>query len=507
MARKIPYNINRFDGGMTDAIRNTSDPTKFSFISHFDIYRDPNQMYVMPGFESFNGFASDANGLKIYDVRTFTTSTDDRLVYAVGTKSDGTGSKVFQVNESTPDTEWSVATSTVEGTNDLLSRPFFRNIDGFFLYPASNAGNLIIGKNGASAYATITPGTSVITSTDRYSAEKAFNGVTYVTNSSFSNVRSLTSTAFSDAKSIGGTGRDLASGDYTVGVAQSLTSPTGGSVLIWDAASLLADQNIRLNNTRPLAIGYVNGGWTIANETGLYENSTVSGGGNGVSSIAVNYISGESTYKLWEYRGYPAAQFTENDMFSVKGNYQGTAMFHARMATDSGQTTFISGVFAVGNNRPDSPVAVSQLLNTSSLGVVETVYNSGRRFYFAHGLDGSVSRLQRFDTGTYDVPAVIETLIYGSESPYQKELNGMAVVTENLPSGASIKAEYRTDVDSSWTELATSSTVGKQKHVFTRASGTPIGKFQEIQFRITATGKITIKNIKFDLTETDDLSF
>jgi len=65
--------------------------------------------------------------------------------------------------------------------------------------------------------------------------------------------------------------------------------------------------------------------------------------------------------------------------------------------------------------------------------------------------------------------------------------------------------QYRTEPDGSWVSLGTS-TSGK-KHNFTRANGVPIGKFQEIQFRIIATGKIVITGLSVGLSESDDLPY
>ena len=46
MSRKLTYNINRFDGGMSDDLR-TSDLSKCAYVSHFDIYCDKNRLNSM----------------------------------------------------------------------------------------------------------------------------------------------------------------------------------------------------------------------------------------------------------------------------------------------------------------------------------------------------------------------------------------------------------------------------------------------------------------------------
>jgi hypothetical protein len=509
MARKRVYNHNRFDGGMTDSPRDTSNLTKLAYISHLDIYRDPNRMFVMPGFEKVQGFGSDPDGIKAYDLRAFTDSVDARSIYALGTRVDGTGSKAFELNDATGATTWVAGGSlnTIEGADTIPQRPFLAYINPSLLYPVNNAGFLNIGVNGATTYSRFAPATTNLITDDKYNLERGFDNVVYFINPSTAGVRSLTSTTAPVAQSVGGSGRDIATGDYTIGILQQQSDPLRGSVLVWDSTSLLADQNVRLRNADVRAIGYINGSWAIAWNEGLFTGTSSSAGGNGRASIGVTIIAGETPYTIWEKDGFSANIHTENTQFAIKGGYNNSTMFYARMAENVGKTSYLGGVFCVGTAQPESPLAVSQLLNTETLGVVENVYNSGRRFYFSHNNDGSVSRLQRFDTGTYNVPATIETLIYGADSPYLKELNGISVVTENLPSGGSVVVSYRKDEDDAWTTMGTSDTIGKTKHNFTKANGTPIGRFQEIQFRIVITGKTAVKNIMVAVTETDDLSF
>jgi len=511
MARKRIYNTNRFDGGMTDSPRDTSNLTKLAYISHLDIYRDPNRMFVMPGFESVEGLGEDSDGIKIYDLRAFTDSVDARRIYALGTRADGTGSKIFEVDDQAGATTWVAGgvLNTVEGNHNMPDRPFLGYDNPKLLYPVNSGSGfgLSIGTNGASSYSRYNPTGFTVYDSTRFTLERGFNGTLYYVHGSSGGVRSVNASDAPLAKPVAGVPRDIASGDYTIGVLQQRSDPLRGSTLIWDAASLLADQNVRLRNADVRAIGHINGSWVVAWNEGLFTNSSSAAGGNGRASIGVTIIAGETPYTVWEKDGFSGSLYTDNDQFPIKGGYNNSVMFYARMARNVAKTEFDGGVYCVGTAQPESQIAVSQLLNTESLGVVENVFNSGRRFYFAHSNDGSVSRLQRFETGTYNVPATIETLIYGADSPYLKELNGISVVTEDLPAGGSVQCFYRTDEDDAWTTMGTSNTAGKQKHNFTKANGTPIGRFQEIQFRIVITGKTAVKNIMVAVTESDDLPF
>ena len=71
MARKRTYNINRFDGGITDDIR-SNDLSKCAHVSHFDIYCDRNRLIPMPSFTADQDTVSGgADDLQNYNVKAF----------------------------------------------------------------------------------------------------------------------------------------------------------------------------------------------------------------------------------------------------------------------------------------------------------------------------------------------------------------------------------------------------------------------------------------------------
>jgi hypothetical protein len=219
--------------------------------------------------------------------------------------------------------------------------------------------------------------------------------------------------------------------------------------------------------------------------------------------MSIKVASGRTAETMYRIYG---ATTTNGKIMPYRGKYRDAMLFYARVPTDATPTTYRQGIWAVGKCQIDSPLAISVPFDTSSLGEVNAVANFGAHYYFVHAGDGSISRLDT-PSGTYDVPATLETLMYGADSQNLKELNGISILTENLPASASIEVSYRTDTDSVWTSLGTSSTTGTQTHNFTRVAGVPIGKFREIQFRITATGKIVLKSYKVSINELDDLPF
>lgn len=509
MAKPRLYNHTRFDGGMTHNNRDTSDLTKSSFIAHLDIYRENHRAYVMPGFVSFNAYNGTATGLKTHDVRNFVNLSG--YIFALGTKADGTGSKVFQFLVGT-DSEWSNATTFgfhAEGAEDLIDHPFFTTVGGQGAYfPVKDGASAVdiarVQSNVYSAawYNRWLPSTPTGSFAYTYSV-RGFDGRNYlVKGGSGSGISEITtSTVTVDAKTTGIIPLAIASGDYSIGIAGVISNPRDSRVLVWDSASLLADQNIRLGSESVRVIGFPNNVYTTVSFPAFSDLET-----NGASQMAVRVLQGESAqliYKLYAPNA-TAAGIRQHD---INEYYFNAMLWYARIPTNAAGTEFVGGVWAAGAGSASSQFGVSMLLDTSTLGVVERAVQIGQSTFFAHNEDGSVSRLDDFETGTFDVPGYIETLFYGSDTPFLKQLEGVSVVTENLPVGGTVEVQYRTDENAAFISMGTSDTDNKQVHNFTKVAGVPIGKFREIQFKIILTGKIALKSYLVSTTENDDLSF
>lgn len=509
MARRKPYYINSFAGGMTHDIRNTNDLSKCAYISHFDIYRDPSQAFVMPGYVSDMHDGSTETGMKQYDIRAFRYYSGG--LYAVGTKSDGTGSKLF--TKATPTTaSWS-AVASGEGANNLATYTFLNGTSSSNQYwltvtsPNTLSVSYWNGSTVTDSYGTVGSGADTLAD-GTISKVRAFNDAIYFTkdgiDSELSQISGATHTEVAKDTSI--FAYDYASGDEQIGIFGYRTFPSRAQLLLWDSASILIDRKIEFGTGRGACIGYVSGVWVGVVNEGLDVRASTffDDESNDTASFAVKTASGAGAETLYRIFG---ATTTNAVIKALDGVHRDSWLFYARVPNDPTPTTYREGVWAVGKAGVGYPLAISVLMDTGSLGLIEAYHNFGQHHYFGHAEDGSISRLDTL-AGTYDIPAIYESLVFGADSPYQKELEGITVVTENLPASTSIVVYYRTDVDNTWSEMGTSSTTGKQKHSFTKNSdATPIGKFQEIQFKIIATGKIVLKNITISTTETDDLPY
>lgn len=508
MARKRTFDITRFDGGMSDDIR-VSDLSKCALVSHFDIYCDPHKLVPMPGFVNDHAISGDSTGLKAYSVRAFYyDGKNTNKLYAVGEVSGGGGSKLWE--KATPTTSEWTATTTGEGTDDLTDPTIlFRPSSSASLYYATEAS----GTTYLSMYnGTVTDkdetlvASSISNSPFTLIEDEALstNYDVYFNVPGSSKVSAMSNDAFTTtAKDTAIFPQSLAVGGEYVGIFGHLSNPSKTSLQLWDANSLLVDRTVDFGFGRAIDTNYVGNFWVGVVNEGLVDfDNNFSEYVNGEYNLSIKVAEGDQATNIYTFKGTTQ---TNAEARVIDGKARDLMMFHARIPTDATPTTYNEGVFAVGRCKPGSPLAVSKLLDTGSLGSVQAVYSFGRHMFFAHAGDGSVSRLDSFATGTYDVDCIYDTLMFGHDTPYLKEFKGLAVLTEDLPSGGEVEVFYRFDEDDSWTTLGTSDTDGAEIHNFTRASGVPIGKFREIQFRIQITGNVTVKGIYITLHESDDL--
>jgi hypothetical protein len=376
----------------------------------------------------------------------------------------------------------------------------------------SNGRRYYITENGGNTYISYYAGTvtdagatletSAITNYIR--AEYSYNDTVYI-NKGEDDIAELLSSSINDpAKDTAIRVQDVQSGDEQMGLLGHRFYPYTTQLLLWDGASTLADRKIDFGKGRASVLGFIDGIWVgVIDENLTGDNAIFSEEANGEYSLAIKYPVGSGTNTLLRLR---AETNTNGVIMPVRAKYNEAMLFYARIPADVIPTTYKQGIFAIGKSRADSPLAVSLLLDTGTLGLVEGYYSFGHHHYLAHNEDGSISRLNP-PSGTYDITCVYETLMFGYDTPYTKQFNGIAVTTDELPTSATVTAKYRFDENDSWTTLGTSSTDGDEHHVFTKASGLPIGEFQEIQFRVEVLGNAPVKGIHVSYTETDSLPF
>lgn len=168
----------------------------------------------------------------------------------------------------------------------------------------------------------------------------------------------------------------------------------------------------------------------------------------------------------------------------LRGRTKNAFMFYAKIPSYDG---YIEGLWAVGRNEITDTFALCLLYETAQLGDLTNLATLANQVVVIHS--GNVSHLN--PEPTYSNTGVIETRIFNDgNSDTEKQLMGVEIMHEALPSGQVITLYKKSDTDTNWVEIFTSSETGKVSKESTSivSTGDALGNFREIQFKITSTG-------------------
>jgi hypothetical protein len=480
-------------------------------------------MFPMPGYVTDNGTKfgtsvliddepDDPNGMLKYQPTalffyTRTNSTTSFTMMALGTRADGTGWKLIgKLNPEatcwTPDEAIDNPGILAEGSETLVRGTYLISDDpgGWdnTNFITINGSKTYIGEYASSTWnpqlAEVWPFAITNPLSGRMIAEVGPDGAVYTQRiHGAANIWKLDGSPAS-AKTTSVFPYDLQRGGDQLGyIGVSLDNQRNSVLVLWDTAGTLADQRVELSSGTGRSLGYVDGAWICV--TDVNERSYTDAG---EPSFLVQYVSGSVPIHIAKVYGKST---TGKKLQPVRTQFRGAHLFEAKLATNTEGTEFKQGIWAVGRATANSPFALSLLYDTTNLGAIEDMKMYDNYAYFIHGDNYSISRTDNIQTGTYDETAVYESLWFGSDTPNEKNFNGISIHTEELPSGATIEVKYRFDDDDSWTSFGTHTTANQQIHNFT--ASTPIGTFKEIQFRVEVTGNAPIKNIYISLDELD----
>ena len=114
---------------------------------------------------------------------------------------------------------------------------------------------------------------------------------------------------------------------------------------------------------------------------------------------------------------------------------------------------------------------------------------------------GSTYTIRRTDDDGYTATSFYESLIFNAgDGSLKKDLKGITVMHQPLPTVGQVVVKYKKDAESSFTTILTSSTDNtiSESAVNIQSSGTPLPKgYKEIQFRMESTGNAIITGLSF----------
>lgn len=130
----------------------------------------------------------------------------------------------------------------------------------------------------------------------------------------------------------------------------------------------------------------------------------------------------------------------------------------------------------------------------------EGIFRVGNAWFIAHSDDGSVNTSDHAKGFSTTLSSIYESLIFSAGNPdVTKQLIGVAVTTEPLPTAGQIILKYRINEETSWTTILTETTNNSISHqaINIESSGAALPEFKEIQFQILSTGGAIVTGLEF----------
>lgn len=135
MGKILEYKINRFDGGISNDVRNKSS-NQCAMIKHFDIFSHPYKISPMYSSTAMNTIGSVSTAAMEYNIQDFQPlSTNSQYLYGIGV--NGSGSNVPTVlSWYLSDNKWTVKATAV--ATAILKRNTFIEWQGDFYFLTDN---------------------------------------------------------------------------------------------------------------------------------------------------------------------------------------------------------------------------------------------------------------------------------------------------------------------------------------------------------------------------------
>lgn len=506
MATKKEIKVERFSGGISDDVRQNT-ASGYSLTQHFDTLTSP---YRLIPFRD-----SEADNTTQVGIMNFAwTGT---ILYGLGLKTSTLRAQIYQKTGVTG--SWAESTTATSATISNFIGNTFIIYKGYTyqIIAANSLDRWQIGGTYTDAYQAVpftafTDGSGCTTQAIIHGKnDTMYFG--YYSSSNGSRIFSLNNTtptvnAFQlptnmivTAVTEYGSYLAIACRPATTS-SSSISGPGSSKVFLWDLVSSTA--------TDVVDFGYGDL-WALANVGGY-----LVGVMNGASSSDITFTKKRVHIKTYAGGAVQLFKTLEDDGLEIAG-LVGYKPFIAN------QNGISFGLYSTGSkvptgiytfSRPNEtyPFAVTcerLIHNTTAITSFVGMIRVGDVMFTAYnhvaGTSSNVGRTN--DTASYTNTSVYESQRFGTENTrIKKNVIGVTVNHEYLPSGASVVVKYKKDAETSWTTIFTSDTDNalyySAKNI--TSSGAIIPEFREIQFRIESTGGAVITGFSCKYEENPD---
>ena len=490
-----PFNINRFDGGISEDKRLQSD-RHFSISKHFDTFTYPHKLIPQ--------YATEANETKAYDIVKFLyapwrLAVGGYRLYGYGVVEGTTKPAVYMydVDSGIPHaSNWQVPASNEGTVTNRNENVFFYY--KLFIYMWAGGTSLsrfeTEGAGFTDAYQSINY-TSVIQPVHHPVDDIAyfftnFDGHAAMSNPSVNRVHKLDNTSWTTGALTLPPDYEItaacAHGNYlAIACATKGTGDIRSVVFLWDrdSSSTTLTERIDFGEGKIVHLASLENrlvavmNYYIDSAFALRRGKVISKIANGNFALVAMELTADNT--------------VTSGLMSKTSYLRSNKLYFPMSVTLNSDSRL--GIWAVDHDGKMS-LEVVESEATSYQGIFMT----GNFWWIAHSNDGSVNRTDDGRSYGTDI-SIYESLILNFEDSGQtKKLVVVGVSHDPLPADGTITLKYRKDEETSWTTIYTHGTDNSVFHesINIESSGATLPEFREIQFQVISNGGAIITGIR-----------
>jgi hypothetical protein len=209
--------------------------------------------------------------------------------------------------------------------------------------------------------------------------------------------------------------------------------------------------------------------------------------------------------RYWDGSGSEAqfmAQFDFDGVPTVYGKQKvDKKILFSVIGTINGEV--MDGLWAISKNKNGTyAVTFDRLVNNdtglTSSKFIKGFFQLGDIVFISYQSSGTFGMSKTDDQATYNSTSIYETTVFDAgDKRNRKDLIGITVTTEPLPTNGSYTIKYKADADSSWTTIFTESTDNSISHsaINIESTGAQLPSGKELRFRIESTGGAVITSL------------
>jgi len=497
----VKTRINRFDGGISNdkrdgwigSIREGFTTRYFGLTKHFDVFTYPKRMVPY--------HKTKADETKTYDIVKFLVATPDTArIYGFGIHTAVPADKqgaVYVHNASLSTNGWTLVSSSGTDVGDnRVENVFFYYKDYIYFWAGAGVCRYEVGAGGVNT----TAYQSVTFSSIAQPVHHPADDIAYFFHDNYVNTLSGVDWSL-EVLTLPDNFKIVAACPYGNYLAIACVDKTSfgmySVVYLWDRDSSLATLTERIDfgegeikhianlNNKLIAVMnfYL---YTAADYISIDNPRVLIKQANQNFAVTINEILADDevadTEDLWDTR------FISGD----KLYFPATIPFNS----DTREGIWVIDEFG----------KVTLDFIEEDAGDYQGILRVGNSWWIAHSDDGSIQRSDNAKAYSTTLSSVYESLIFNAgDSSQIKELKGVTVSTEKLPTAGQVVLKYRIDGGTTWIPIFTETTNNSIEHsaVNIEATGVELPQFKEIELQINSTGGAVITGLGFDCELTD----